>query len=485
MTRRMSAAEHPLPPPARDLPLPAPRRRRSWILKSLLVVVLLVAVGGGTFGYKIIAASDSISDTERSILGQLKDLLFRSNNALAGEQAGRINILLLAVGGAGHQGEDLADTIMLASIEPGTNKAALLSIPRDLYVQVPEEEYFSKINAVHAYGESRQSGEGPHLLKDVVEKITGQPVHYYVRVDFTAFKGIVDAVGGVNIQNDTGFFDYWHKISFPAGTEKMNGERALAYVRARYIEGSEGGDFKRAARQQQVLLALREKVFSVQTAFDPTRVSAILDSLSENIRTDLELWEMRRLYELARLTDPAKVHSVVLTSGPQGVLTGGTEVLGGVPASILRPRAGDYSEIQALAKDIFTMPVSPAEETPGVSSLTPGVEEAGEKTPAPTPTPLEKPSLEIRNGTTITGLAGRTKGQLESDGYTVTAIGNAAARDAADTTVYIISAQHEQAANELAASIEAKIQHELPAGEAPPAGGADVLIILGSDANEE
>ena len=77
MTRRMSAAEHPLPPPARDLPLPAPRRRRSWILKSLLVVVLLVAVGGGTFGYKIIAAGDKISSSERSIIGQLKDLLLK------------------------------------------------------------------------------------------------------------------------------------------------------------------------------------------------------------------------------------------------------------------------------------------------------------------------------------------------------------------------------------------------------------------------
>jgi LCP family protein required for cell wall assembly len=443
----------------------------------MLVLILLVAVGGGTFGYKIIAASDSISDTERSILGQLKDLLFNSGSALAGEKEGRINILLLAVGGAGHQGEDLADTIMLASIEPSTNKAALLSIPRDLYVQVPDEQYFSKINAVHAYGESQESGEGPRLLKEVVEDITGQAVHYYVRVDFTAFKGIVDAVGGVNIQNETSFFDYWHKISFPAGTEKMNGERALAYVRARYIEGSEGGDFKRAARQQQVLLALREKVFSVQTAFDPTRVSAILDSLSENIRTDMELWEMRRLYELARLTEPSKVHSVVLTSGPTGVLTGGTEVLGGVPASVLRPRTGDYSEIQTLARNIFsatpeTIPTSAPAETP-------------EPTPTatPTPTPLEKPSLEIRNGTTITGLAGRMRTRLEEDGYTVTGVSNAVAKDNANTVVYTLTDEHGQAASELAEEMEAELQRELPTDE--PTSEAEVLIILGADANEE
>jgi LCP family protein required for cell wall assembly len=366
---------------------------------------------------------------------------------------------------------------MVASIEPATNKAALLSIPRDFYVQVPGEEYFSKINAVHAQGESKEEGEGPRLLKEVVEEMTGQPIHYYVRTDFTAFKGIVDAVGGVNVHNETSFFDFWHKISFPAGTEKMNGERALAYVRARYIEGPEGGDFKRAARQQKVLLALREKVFSVQTAFDPTRVSAILDSLSENIRTDMELWEMRRLYELARLTDPGKVHTVVLTSGPTGVLTGGTEVLGGVPASVLRPRTGDYSEIQTIAKNIFTTdPQTSSADIPAVPEETPPPSEE------PTPAPVEKPSVEIRNGTNINGLAGRTKTKLEDDGYTVTAIGNAAARTAADTAVFIISGEHEQGANELAASLGADIEHELPAGE--PESAAEVLIILGTDAQE-
>src|SRR3989338_4027494 len=374
-------------------------KKHSWFKRSAILITILIIIGVGIFGYKIIAAGDKITVTDRSILGQLKDLLLKQGYMLEGESEGRINIMLIAVGGDGHKGEALADTIMIASLDPYTNRASLMSIPRDLYVQVPGRDFYSKINAVHAYGESQKVDDGPILLSKLVENITGQPIHYYARVDFTAFKSIVDAIGGINITIDNSFFDYWHKISFPAGTEKMNGERALAYVRARYIEGPEGGDFKRAARQQQALLALREKVFSVQTALDFTRANAILDSLSENIRTNLQLWEMKRFYELGRLIKPDEVHSVVLSTGPQGVLTGGTELLGGTPASVLRPRTGNWGEIQQVAQNIFSTPTLPDTITPPATPPPAGG-------PTPTPTPAVA-VIEIRNGNAVTGRAAR------------------------------------------------------------------------------
>lgn len=453
----------------------APSRARGKIFRITLAVLLALTIGGGVFGYKIIAASDSISDAERSILGQIKDLLFTSGRTLHGEEDDRVNILLIAVGGAGHNGEELADTIMIASFKPASNEAALLSIPRDLFVQVPGEEFYAKINSVHSFGQAKPGGQGPQLLEQSIEEITGLPIHYYVRVDFTAFKGIVDAVGGVNINIEKSFYDYWHKISFPAGTEKMNGERALAYVRARYIEGPEGGDFKRAARQQQVLLAIREKVFSVQTAIDFTRISSILDSLAGNIRTDMELWEMRRFYELGRAIDPSQVNSAVLDTGPAGVLTGGTEILSGAPASILKPRTGDYSEIHAIARDLFT--VDQASNQSAVPSAAPEATPAS--TPEITPPPAEKPSLDIRNGTNITGLAGSTRDQLESAGYEVTSIGNAAARDLTQTVIYPISVSAD-AVSDLAATLSADIGQTLP--ESETASNAAVVIILGADA---
>jgi len=453
------------------------RPKRSSFKRIAIFITLLIIICFGIFGYKIIAASDKITVTDRSILGQIKDLFLSQGNMLAGESEGRINILLIAIGGEGHKGQNLADTIMLASLDPYTNKAALLSIPRDLYVQVPEREYYSKINAVHAYGESQKQDQGPVVLDALLEEITGQPIHYYVRVDFIAFKNIVDAIGGINITIDNSFFDYWHKISFPAGTEKMNGERALAYVRARYIEGPEGGDFKRAARQQQVLLAAREKVFSVQTALDFTKLNGILNSLSDNIRTNLQLWEMKRLYELARIIEPTAVHSEVLTSGTKGVLTGGTEILSGVPASVLRPRTDDYSEIHTIAANMLTQ-TEPVQQT-----ITPTqTPDTPDPTPSPSPSPEEEivlPTLEIRNGTTINGLAKRTSDELATQDYSTVTIGNAADQNTAQTTIYYLSSEQQNNAQALASILNATATEQPPAAE--PTTAADILIILGQD----
>ncbi len=454
---------------------PARSRRRPWLRRVLLTLVLTATITGGVFGYKVIAASNSITTADRSILGQLKDLLFSGSSLLAGESQDRINVLLMAIGGEGHKGEDLADTIIIASYRPSTNKAALLSIPRDLYVQVPGREYYSKINAVHAYGESQEKNEGPELMKELVEDITSLPIHYHIRVDFTAFKNIIDAIGGINITIDQSFYDYWHKISFPAGTEKMNGERALAYVRARYIEGPQGGDFKRAQRQQQVLLALRDKVFSVQTALNFAKVNAILNSLADNIRTDMELWEMKRFYEMARLVDRSQVQAVVLSSGPKGVLTGSTEVLGGEPTSVLHPRTGNYHEVREIARNIID--AAPASPAPAEPAATPAVTPK----PSPTPQPVKQPAVEVLNGTSITGLAGRTAERLKEEGYTVTTVGNAAIRGRTETTVYVIKSDYSEGASLLADALEAELAEGLPEGETGTK--AEAVIILGTDSD--
>lgn len=471
------ASTPPTPPPTSPRARRSNKPKRRWGRIMLLLVALIIA-GASVFGYRILAAGNRISVAEESILGQLKDLLFSSGNQLAGEDENRINILLLAIGGEGHKGENLADTIMVASIRPQDGDVALLSIPRDLFVQVPDQDYYTKINAVHAYGEAQKEDHGPELLQEKVEEITGQKIHYYARVDFTAFKTIVDAVGGVNISIENEFYDYWHKISFPAGTEKMNGERALAYVRARYVEGPEGGDFKRAARQQQVLLALREKVFSINTAVDFGAVNEILNSLSENIRTDMQLWEMKRFFELARLLDKESVHSVVLTTGHNGVLVGGTEILDGTPASILKTRTGDYSEIQSIAANIFSDEVS---KTIAASSQPSGAP-AQEATPAPEASQAAKPTVEIRNGTNINGLAASSRDELTSDGYEVVDIGNAASRSIEKTIIYQISNTAADGTQTLAEKLSASASVGLPENEAKTE--ADILIILGADAED-
>lgn len=454
----------------------APKKRKIW-KKIAVLVVLVIVLSGGVFGYKILAAGNKISTAERSILGQLSDLLFGGGNQLAGEEEGRVNIMLIAIGGEGHSGQNLADTIMVASIKPETGEVALLSIPRDLYVQVPEEDYWSKINAVHAYGESQKKDEGPKVLEKAVEEVTGLPIHYYGRVDFVAFKEIIDSIGGIDINIENTFFDYWHKITFPAGTEHMDGERSLAYVRARYVEGPEGGDFKRAARQQQVLLALREKAFSVNTALDFSALNEILNSLSDNVRTSMQLWEMKRLYEIARSIDQSTVHSSVYTTGPTGVLVGDTEVLGGTPASVLKTKTGDYSETQRIAQNLFTegkeVQAAPANNTP---TSTPEPEQEEEAPPAED---APKPNVEVRNATTVSGLAKKTGDELAAKDYEVTAIANADTASLAKTTVYIIDEEFAEGAKALATLLKAELKTGLPDSESKT--NAAALVVLGDD----
>lgn len=483
-TRPLQAA--PVRRPGASTPQQVKPAKRHWGRRVALILFLLLVISGGIFGYKILAAGNKISTTDATLIGQIKDLLFSSGEFLEGEQDGRINILLIAIGGEGHSGQNLADTIMVASVRPQSNEVALLSIPRDLYVQVPGENYYSKINSVHAYGEAERKDHGPEVLREKVSEITGLPIHYYARVDFNGFKSIVDAVGGVNITIENSFYDFWHKINFSAGTEKMDGERALAYVRARYVEGPEGGDFKRNQRQQQILLALREKVFSVNTAFDFQAVNGILNSLSNNIRTDMQIWEMKRFFELARLVNPDQFHSVVLTTGHNGVLVGDTEILGDTPASILRTRTGDYSEIQSIAANIFSSPTEP------VSTSTAEVTKDNNPETQPTSSPTSSPAsesavttdatIEIRNGTTTTGLAKQTSDSLKAEGYTVSTIGNAANQNQAQTTVYVLSSTKADTGQKLAELLQAPAKTDPPSDEAD--SEADILIILGTNATQ-
>lgn len=475
-------------------PVTSPKKRHSRtfrIVRALLLVIVITLLSlAGIFGYKILAASNSISSANQSIFGQLSDLLLKSGNKLKGEDQDRINLLLIAIGGEGHDGANLADTIMVASIEPKEHKISLLSIPRDLYVQVPGEQFYSKLNAVHAYGEAKQKNSGPDLLKKKVEEITGLQINYYARVDFTAFKKIVDAVGGVNIHIENGFFDYWHKIAFPAGTETMNGDRALAYVRARYVEGPEGGDFKRTARQQQMLVAIRDKVFSVQTALDFNAVNGIIGGLSENIRTDMQLWELKRFFELARQIDPSNIKSVVMSSGTNGILKGDTVILGGVPASVLKTRTGDFSEIQVLAKNMFSASegtqVDDSQTTTGKQNIDANGDIIPSTTPSPSVSPgvsaspaAALPSLDVRNGTATTGLAKKVANQLKAKGYTIVSTGNAASKTVTKTMVYAPKVTQSDDAQKIATLLNASAAVDLPTSEAK--AKADIVIILGSD----
>ncbi|MCP4536112.1 MAG: LCP family protein [Chloroflexi bacterium] len=176
----------------------------------------------------------------------------------------RTNVLILGIDRRPEEGNVVrSDTIVLATIYPRGPRTALLSIPRDLYVEIPGHGS-NRINTAHFWGENKVEGNGPTLAMQTVVQNLGVPVHHYVRVDFDGFRAIVDAVGGIDIvvedpivDNEYPTADYGTiQIEIPAGTQRMDGETALRYARSRH--GS--SDFDRVKRQQQVLIALAQRM---------------------------------------------------------------------------------------------------------------------------------------------------------------------------------------------------------------------------------
>ncbi len=226
----------------------------------------------------------------------------------------RVNILLLGIGGGKHDGPLLTDTIIYASIDPKTNKITLVSLPRDLWIP----EFQAKINTAYSTGENKQRDGGLILAKAIVEKILHQPVDYAIRVDFNGFVRAVDMVGGLDIVVERSFEDFeypisgkevdtcgftgedfekratasslleafpcrYEHISFQKGIDHMNGERALRFVRSRHAVGVEGTDFARSERQEKVIASFKNKIFSVGTFFNPTRILSLYDVFKDSI----------------------------------------------------------------------------------------------------------------------------------------------------------------------------------------------------------
>ena len=335
------------------------RRKKHKKLKIALSLFAVVLIIGGFFVAKAMFSLNRViqRNTGESAIG-LKQANLKVDQ-LKGEGDGRINLLLLGVGDPDHAGANLSDTIMVMSLDPRNNEVAMLGLPRDLYVKIPGFGY-DKINAAHSYGDMEKKDGGPELAKKVVSEVLDIPIHYYAKVNFSGFKRAIDSVNGVTVDVQTALYDSDYPCDYneglscgfriQAGEQKMNGATALKYVRCR--KGNCGNDFGRAQRQQEVLTALRDKALQLNTLTNPAAISSLIDTIGDNVRTDLALWEIKRLAEIAKNVDEKKVVNKVLDdSGPAPLVR--TQSING--ASVVVPTAGigEYEDIQALAHSIF------------------------------------------------------------------------------------------------------------------------------------
>lgn len=346
------------------------KKKKKGIGKMILIIFLFLLTSIilylGYFSWKTISTAKKINVTENSnpltlaenVKAIISPIVPSAAIPLRGENEGRINILLLGAAGEKDAGKNLTDTIMLMSVDTKNKKAALLSLPRDLYVKIPKTQTSTKINSVYKIGLTQDLGIDP--IKETVEKITGIPVNYYLVVNFDAFEKIINDIGGINITSELDIYDTtypgpnysYETFSLSKGFHTLDGSTALKYVRERHSDPE--GDFGRAKRQQQVIQAVKSKLFSMETFFNVSKLNDILNTLGDNVKTDIPPEEIGSFINLSKNVDTQNINNVVVDAWKSDSLLKVSHIaVGNVMAFILVPRVGNFSEIQELAQNIF------------------------------------------------------------------------------------------------------------------------------------
>lgn len=311
------------------------RKKRWWILAAIVLIV-------GIFGYFMTQSSGS---------AVFQYALSAANGPSIKSTDDRVNILLLGLAGGKHDGPLLTDSIIIASYHMKSHKVTMISVPRDLWLTGIKE----KVNAAYEVGEERPEG-GLDFASDKIDDVIGIPIHYAVRIDFAGFAKAVDLVGGVDVDVPKTFDDYNYPIAgkeddlcglqekevditpeqasqsglkpgkqkvlvgpndkiateaadfacrfehlhFNKGLTHMDGETALKFVRSRMGTNGEGSDFARSRRQQLVIQAFREKALSLNTLFNPSKISGLLSTFGQSVDTNIPKDDYLEFYNIAK-----------------------------------------------------------------------------------------------------------------------------------------------------------------------------------------
>ncbi len=352
---------------------------KSFKTRNKVIVILLLLFFVGLFG-RIIVEGIKWSPVFFQYFFQKEIALKQTED--------RVNVLFLGIGGGKHDGPLLTDTIIYASIDPVLQKVTLVSIPRDLWLP----DLKAKINTAYAFGESKKRDSGLLLAKAAVEKILNQPVDYILRIDFNGFIKAIDLVGGLDVNVEKSFEDFeypisgkenddcgftgsefekratqsalleafpcrYEHISFNQGIDHIDGVSSLKFVRSRHAKGSEGTDFARAKRQEAVISAFKDKMFSLNIILSPGKLTSLYNIFQDSIHTNIQQQEYDDFIKLIMKVRNVQAKSVVFSyadpySNKQGILINPISSLQYDNQWVLIPRLGNgnFSEIQESVK---------------------------------------------------------------------------------------------------------------------------------------
>jgi polyisoprenyl-teichoic acid--peptidoglycan teichoic acid transferase len=356
----------------------------------------------------------------------------------------RINILLLGIDKRDDEPVvgTRSDTMILASIDPVTKSAALVSLPRDMWVPIPGctarngcTAGQQRINVAHAVG-------GPELSVKTVSTDFGIPVQFYARIDFRGFEQLVDAVGGVVVDVDSPIKDDeyptpdygYQRIYFGPGPQLMDGPTALEYTRSRHGTS----DFARAGRQQKVLVSLRNRALQLNML---SRAPELVGIVQRSLSTNLSPVQMLALAKLLSQVDRARIHNLVIDVGYT------TPFIGQDGADLLQPN------VQAIRRAIDNAQRLAAH-------------------------PEMRAKIEVLNGSGMVGLGQKAADYLTAQGFNVVRIAAAERSDYRSSLVQVLT-EDTGAAQALASILRmpATSISRLPT----PNAGADIRVVVGQD----
>jgi LCP family protein required for cell wall assembly len=369
----------------------------------------------------------------------------------------RVNILLLGIDERqSEEGPWRTDTMILVTVDPATQSAAMLSIPRDLWVPIPGFQE-SRINNAHFFGDvAKYPGGGPALAKKAVQYNLGIPVHYYVRLNFTAFEKLIDLIGGIDVLVDHTIDDPeypdsgygYEPFHLDAGQQHLDGRTALKYARTRH---DMMGDFGRAHRQQQVMLAVRDKVLTAKMLPQLLpRAGELASTLGNAVQTDLSLQQMLALAKLGSQIDRSRIKSVYIDQ------------------TMTLP-------YETPDKDQVLIPLRDEIRKVRDAFLTPPSIVSGTALPPEPPA-----SIVVQNGTVTAGLAGQTAEALKARGFNIVQYGNTDDNrsDYAQTQILVYTGRT-AAAQALADALQVPLSAIRPV--TGTANASDIKLILGAD----
>lgn len=403
------------------------KSRKSIIIRRVAIVILAIILltAGSAFAYY------------KYIEGKMqpKGLMARAIAAVISKPIPKepVNFLVMGADATDEDPTGRSDTLFIVRVNFETQQATMINIPRDFYVDIPGYKK-DKINHSFSFG-------GPAKTIETVQEYTGLPIHHYVVVDYQGFVNIVDALGGVTVNVKEDMVDDELGEPLDAGAQKLDGSQSLFYVRYR---NTGRGDFTRIEDQQNFARSLVDESTRIQNAF---KIPALINILTNNIKTDMSLTQMLDFANEARSFTQDNLTTVILPGVPDMI----------DDVSYVRPSQDKVDLILDAVKN--NRPIDPL--------LLEDVD------------PSEV-MVKILNGGGTEGVGGEVADILANKGYNIATIGNADKSDYANTVIFYSKQNHAKALK-----VKSDLKEELPDIQMTESSTIDptvtVIVIVGKD----